>query len=72
MLHHDGVTVFSSKGKVLGYHVFVKPDGSEKEEIVGGARTRAFEVLKLSNVFESCFYKSQDGNEKIWSVNDGK
>jgi hypothetical protein len=72
MLHHDGVTVFSSKGKVLGYHVFVKPDGTEKEEIVGGARTRAFEVLKLSSVFESCFYKSHDGNEKFWSANNGK
>jgi len=72
MLHHDGVTVFSSKGKVLGYHVFVKPDGTEKEEIVGGARTRAFEVLKLSSVFESCFYKSHDGNEKFWSAKDGK
>lgn len=72
MLHHDGVTVFSSKGRVLGYHVFVKPDGTEKEEIVGGARSRAFEVLKLSNVYESCFYKSHDGNEKFWSANDGK
>ena len=66
MLHHDGVTIFTTKGRVLGYHIFVEPDGSEKEEIVGGARTRAFEVLKLSKIFECCFYKSQDGNEKIW------
>lgn len=67
MLNHDGLTVFSSKGKVLGYHVFVKSDGSEGGDVVGGARTRAYEVIKSSNVFECCFYKSQDGNEKIWS-----
>jgi hypothetical protein len=72
MLHHDGVTVFSSKGRILGYHIFVKPDGSETEEIVGGARSRAFEILRLSGVFESCFYRSQDGNEKIWSAQDDK
>jgi hypothetical protein len=71
MLNHDGLTVFSSKGRVLGYHIFVKPDGTEEQEIVGGARTRAYEILKLSKVFECCFYKSQDGNEKIWSAIDG-
>ena len=71
MLNHDGATVFTSTGKLLGYHIFVKPDGTEEGEIVGGARTRAFEILKLSNVFDCCFYKSQDGNEKIWSVTHG-
>lgn len=67
MLHHDGVTIFSTKGRVLGYHLFVKPDGKENAKIVGGARSRAFEILKLSNVFVGCFYKSQDGSEKFWS-----
>lgn len=72
MLNHDGVTVFTSKGRLLGYHIFVKPKGSENEEINGGARSRAFEILKLSDVFSCCFYKSQDGNEKIWSKEDGQ
>lgn len=72
MINHDGVTVFASKGRLLGYHIFVKPSGPESEEIVGGARSRAFEIMKSSNVFNCCFYKSQDGNEKIWSENDGQ
>ncbi|WP_428944287.1 hypothetical protein ACQK5W_17120 [Pantoea sp. FN060301] len=70
MLHHDGVTILTTQGKVLGYHIFVKPEGAENEKIIGGARSRAFEILKLSNVFVSCFYKSQDGSEKFWSENN--
>ncbi len=70
MLNHDGMTVLTTSGKVLGYHVFVKPQGNEEDGLVGGARTRAFEIMKQSDCFECCFYKSQDGNEKIWSVSD--
>lgn len=72
MLNHDGMTVMTTSGKVMGYHVFVKPQGNEEDGLVGGARTRAFEIMKRSECFECCFYKSQDGNEKIWSVNDGQ
>jgi hypothetical protein len=67
MLNHDGLTVFTSSGKLIGYHIFVKPNESEPLEVVGGARSRAFEVMKGSDVFCCCFYKSQDGNEQVWS-----
>lgn len=67
MLNHDGMTILTTSGKVLGYHVFVKSQGDENLVVVGGARTRAFEVIKNSECFECCFYKSQDGNEEIWS-----
>lgn len=72
MLNHDGMTVLTTSGKVIGYHVFVKPQGDEEGGLVGGARTRAFEIMKRSGCFECCFYKSQDGNEKVWSVADAK
>ena len=72
MLNHDGVTVFTSRGRLLGYHIFVMSDGKEEKEIIGGARSRAFEILMLSKVFSCCFYKSQDGNEKVWSIEDGQ
>ncbi len=72
MLNHDGMTVLTTSGKVLGYHIFVKPHGGEEADIVGGARTRAFEIMKSSSCFECCFYKSQDGNEKIWSIDDAQ
>lgn len=68
MLNHDGITLFTTTGKVIGYHIFVKPIENEGADVVGGARSRAFEVMKASNVLSACFYKSQDGNEKIWEA----
>jgi len=68
MLNHDGATIFTSTGKLIGYHVFLKPKKEENANVVGGARSRAFEIMKASKVFCCCFYKSQDGNEKIWSI----
>jgi hypothetical protein len=70
MLNHDGMTVLTTSGRILGYHIFVKPQGNEQEGLDGGARTRAFEIMTLSGCFTCCFYKSQDGNEKIWSAVD--
>ncbi|WP_346209729.1 hypothetical protein [Aeromonas salmonicida] len=72
MLNHDGMTVLTTSGKVIGYHIFVKPQGSEEIGLIGGARTRAFEIMKYSECFECCFYKSQDGSENIWRVTDAK
>lgn len=69
MLNHDGITVLTDSGKILGYHLFVKQDTS-KAKVVGGARTRAFESMKTLNIFNSCFYKSQDGNIKYYSKNE--
>ena len=51
----------------IGRIAFRIAAANENVEVVGGARSRAFEVMKASNVFCCCFYKSQDGNEKIWS-----
>jgi hypothetical protein len=70
MLNHDGLTVFTSSGKLIGYHIFVKSSENENVEVVGGARSRAFEVMKASSAFCCCFYKSQDGNERIWSFDN--
>ena len=56
MLNHDGLTLFTTTGKLIGYHIFVKPDTNEQGEVVGGARSRAFEVMKASKVFCCCFY----------------
>ncbi len=70
MICHDGITIFTSKGKLVGYHCFVKPEDKSECFVVGGARTRAFEAMKNSGLFCCCFYKSQDGHELIWREND--
>lgn len=65
MLNHDGITIISNKAKVLGYHLFVK-NNAEEQELIGGARTRAFEAMKKLNL-NACFYRSQDGNIKYYN-----
>jgi len=68
MLNFDGITVLSTCGRVIAYHCFVKQECAQ--EFSGGARDRAFEAMIVSKAFVCCLYKSQDGNEKIWSKND--
>ena len=69
MLNHDGVVIISDKARVLGYHMFVTLKSRRKDKFVGGARTRAYEAMINSKRFAACFYKSQDGNTKIWKKN---
>lgn len=68
MLNHDGITLFTNTGKLLGYHILIGAyEKKEGEVLIGGARTKAFTSMKNSGFFISCFYKSQDGNMKIWN-----
>ena len=68
MILSDGVTVLSSDGKIVAFRVFVKPSDDERIELNtinphGGARTRAFELLKLrvGKSIACVFFRSQDG-----------
>lgn len=70
MLNHDGITLMTDTGKILGYHMFIESISEEGVQLVGGARTRAFQSMINSKLFSSCFYKSQDGNSKIWKDNE--
>jgi hypothetical protein len=70
MLNHDGITVFTNKGKLIAYHLLIGTHYKEDEVLIGGARTKAFASMQNSNLFLSCFYKSQDGNMKIWKANE--
>lgn len=59
MLNHDGISLFTTKGRLLGYHLFIK-DNHDNSGIVGGARSRAYDAMKKMNL-KGCLYKSQDG-----------
>lgn len=73
MLSHDGITILTTTGEILGYHVFIKSNETNNDlPHDGGARSRAFKAMTESNDFECCFYKSQDGNEKVWSAHHDK
>lgn len=61
MLNSDGIVLFDNKGRLLGYNCFIKIN--DKNNVIGGARKRAFTSLvsKLSKGICSVFMQSQDG-----------
>lgn len=65
MLNHDGITILTNTGKIIGYHMFI-PKIEGDIDVIGGARTRAFQSMINSQKFSSCLYKSQDGKSKYW------
>ena len=70
MLNHDGITILTNDGKVVCYHLFIQKFDKNGKSPVGGARSRAFQSMINSNLFEACYYKSQDGNTKIWTKDE--
>lgn len=75
MINSDGITLLSSDLKVIAFRVFVKPNVNEsqnleKVDIRGGARTRAFELLKLrlKDPLNAVFLRSQDGRTEFVEV----
>jgi hypothetical protein len=66
MTSMDGITVLDSCGAIIGYNCFVKDstlDTQETGTITGGARRRAYDVLRsyLGKQISGVIYKSQDG-----------
>lgn len=64
VINHDGITFFSTKGELLGYHYIVDNSKVGDGNAVGGSRTKAFEALKTIEGIEGRFFKSQDGVTK--------
>jgi hypothetical protein len=61
MLNSDGIILFDNKGRLLGYNCFVNVNN--KDNIVGGARKRAFSTIKekIGSGLSAAFMQSQDG-----------
>ncbi|MBS1683311.1 MAG: hypothetical protein JSS76_01050 [Bacteroidetes bacterium] len=66
MINHDGITIITDKGRVLGYHILIGDFLRPTDKIDGGSRSKAFKSMENCGSFKFCFYKSQDGNTKIW------
>lgn len=69
MVNHDGISLFSTTGKLLAFHYIVENNKVVDQNAVGGSRTKAFEALKTLDGVEACFFKSQDGVTKFYSKN---
>lgn len=72
MMNHDGVTLFSNDGKILGYHLIVDNSIVAAEE-TGGARTKAFKALVGLHIFDAVLIKKQEGDVDLNTPeNDGE
>ena len=65
MMNHDGITVFTNTGKIVGYHYIVDNKVSANDVIVGGARTKAFFAMVESKMFKGVFMRKQEGDTKF-------
>jgi len=70
MMESDGITVFTDKGEVAAYNIFVKhPNSIAKTNTAGGARSRTFLTLckLIGRGIEAAYIQSQDGKIEIKS-----
>lgn len=67
MINHDGITIFSTNGKVMAFHCIIDNSKANDPNSVGGARTKAFDAMKTIPEFCMVFFKSQEGKTKIYS-----
>jgi hypothetical protein len=71
MLNSDGITVFDTAGRVLGFNWFIRTDTSRltPREKLGGARHRAFAALKARvdvDQVRGTFIRSSDGTDRAY------
>lgn len=61
MLNSDGIILFNQRAQLLGFNCFVK--AANADEVVGGARKRAFATLSenVGKTLHVAFMQSQDG-----------
>jgi len=65
MINHDGITIFSTDGKLLAYNLFLH-NIEVGHNVIGGSRKRAYKALVESGLFKCCLFRSHDGNMEIW------
>lgn len=61
MLNHDGICLFTNDGNLVGYHLIVDNKTMTENQIVGGARTKAFKKLVSEDAIFAVLMKTQEG-----------
>lgn len=66
MLNHDGITILTTKGRLIAYHILIDNFIKDGDQIDSGTRSKAYKSMENCGFFSAAFYKSQDGNSKLW------
>lgn len=71
MLSSDGITIFDTRGRVLGFNWFIKTDTKSLSpgERLGGARHRAYSALRGlvdKQQVRGCYIRSSDGADRAY------
>ena len=61
MMNHDGITVFTTKGRVVGFHYIVENNIKKTEENEGGSRHKAYNKLCTTQQIMAVLMRSQEG-----------
>lgn len=70
MVCQDGVTIMTTKARVLAFRAIVPNVTDAHKDEAGGTRTRAYEAMKKKGIFRCCLFRSQDGRQEVWSAQD--
>lgn len=65
MINHDGITVFTTKGKIVGYHYIVENNEKNTVENEGGSRHKAYSKLCMSPQILAVLMRTQEGVIKL-------
>lgn len=66
MMNHDGITVFTTKGRVIGFHYIVENNVKNTEENDGGSRHKAFNKLCTTQQIIAVLMRTQEGVTKLF------
>jgi hypothetical protein len=71
MIGSDGVTIMGTDGSIRAFRVFVqgsgKKAGGRQQAASGGARSRAFDVLRgyVGKTLRAALFRSHDGRTEV-------
>lgn len=66
MLNSDGITLFTTDGRVVGFHLIVDNSLANETPLVGGSRTKAFCALNSIAFIKAVLMRRQEGDIKLF------
>lgn len=66
MLNSDGITLFTTDGRVVGFHHIVDNSKASDSQVAGGSRSKAFGALTKIPFVKAVLMRRQEGDIKLY------